>query len=89
MFMINKETDKKIPLSVSELSVENKEPRIVTNLSSEPHIVTFGNMYVDWVTFYETWFGIQLRWYQKIYLRLLCRWFFFKTRLVKGKEGKI
>ena len=92
MFMVNKETGEKVPLSISELSVEkedvkynqeftwNKEPKIVTNLSSEPHTITFENMYVDWVTFYEALFGIQFKWYQKIYLRLLCRLsYFFKT----------
>lgn len=92
VFMINEKTGKKIPLFMSELSIEkdeieynqeitkDREPKIVTHLSSEPYTVTFENMYVDWVTFYEALFGIQFRWYQKIYLRLLCHLsYFFKT----------
>lgn len=59
---------------------KDREPKIITHLLSEPHTVTFENMCVDWVTFYEALFGVQFKWYQKMYLRLQCRLSYsFKT----------
>ncbi len=91
IFMINKETGEKTKTALlpsiekdevkyNQKFTKDKEPKIIMHLSSKPHTVTFENMYVDWVTFYEALLGVQFKSYQKIYLRLQSRLFyFFKT----------
>lgn len=91
-YMTNKETGEVYEFSLNNpcIEIENvqysqaftpdKLPKIIVDDFSKPHSITFSNLYVDWIDFYEKFLGIKFKWYQKFFWSNWYRLsYFFKT----------